>query len=454
MKMKQKNILFVAALAAVGAMSTACMNDTDIESTSLPTGKNIVMLTGSVSAKSSAATRSVDADGKTAWKEGEKIALYYRQNGDTWGTAAATVGTPSADGTAPITAELVSPQDCNVKLVYPASLATDDGQINNLKLLNNQKGTIEDISSNWDAATGEVAITVDGEKANFIQSIKLTNEVCICKFTLKDDKGNDVETSQLNISDGTNTYVVKPADATKTLTVAMLPATTKFTFEATVGEDVYENEKDGGAVTLEAGKRYASSPTLTKKLPVLSASSADGTLGTCKGRKAIAVTINSAKYAIALENLFTDKATLTEDGNAYYTFDDANDLDKTGLSTEATEWHVPTQAELEGLHTLASDENWDDTRKGLVVTIGEDPNKNALFFPATSYAIAGVGVAKDESSYQVVGYLWSSNEDEETESDGDAYAFSFSNHWGAAWNSVDTGLKSQGYSVRPFCKLQ
>lgn len=443
MKMKQKNILFVAALAAVGAMSTACMNDTDIESASLPTGKNIVMLTGTVSAKSGAATRSVDANGKTAWVEGEKIAVYYRQNGDTWGTAAATVGTPSADGTAPIIAELENPQDCNVKLVYPASLASD-GEINTLKLFNNQKGTIEDISSNWDAATDEAAITVDGEKATFTKSIKLTNQVCICKFTL------NVDVSQFEISDGINTYVVKPADATKTLTVAMLPATSKFTFEATVGEDVYENEKDGGSVTLEAGKRYASSPTLSKKLPVLSASSADGTLGTCKGRKAIAVTIDGAKYAIALENLFTDKATLTEDGNAYYTFDDANDLDKTGLSTEATEWHVPTQAELEGLHTLASDENWDDTRKGLVVTIGEDPNKNTLFFPATSYAKAGVEVAKDGASFQVVGCLWSTEE-----IDGSwSYGFNFSNHEGAAWNSVGECLKSNGYSVRPFCKLQ
>ena len=42
----------------------------------------------------------------TAWKKNEKIAVYYQTEPDTYKKATATVGTPNADGSAPITATL------------------------------------------------------------------------------------------------------------------------------------------------------------------------------------------------------------------------------------------------------------------------------------------------------------------------------------------------------------
>lgn len=445
MKMKQKNILFVAALAAVGAMSTACMNDTDIESASLPTGKNIVMLTGTVSAKIGAATRSVDANGKTAWVEGEKIAVYYMQGGNGV-IVEATVGTPNADGSAPITAELTDPQPCTVKLVYPASLANNDGEIEKSKLFNGQKGTIEDISKNWDAATGEVAITVNGNVATFTNNnLTLTNQVCICKFTLKDDKGSDVSTSLLKINDGKNNYTVTPASATNELTVAMLPiASQPFTFTATVGDDVYE--KSGGTVALVKGNIYNSSISLQLKQSELSSSSPDGTIGTYKGREAIVATINGEKYAIATENLATPDATLTdsETGNAYYTFDDANDQSKTGLSSKATEWHVPTNAELENFcEDYAKGGTLDST--GLTVTIGTEPN-NTIFFLAGGLTTNGAEGLENPLNG---GYYWSSDKKD----DYSAYYFYFDER-GDYWTGMYYTYLTHGQFVRPFCKLE
>ena len=81
----------------------------------------------------------------TAWKSGEKIAIYYQKTNGDYDKATATVGTPTADGSAPITATLTGAIDGGtVKFVYPASLMDKNGDIKWWSIRINQKGYPDD----------------------------------------------------------------------------------------------------------------------------------------------------------------------------------------------------------------------------------------------------------------------------------------------------------------------
>ena len=100
-------------------------------------------------------TRSVDADGHTEWVTGEEIAIYYQttESENTFATAIADV-TANTDGSATFSATLTDAKDgTKAKFIYPASLAKDNGEINISRLKSNQKGTLYDLSANFDAAT-------------------------------------------------------------------------------------------------------------------------------------------------------------------------------------------------------------------------------------------------------------------------------------------------------------
>ena len=207
-------------------------------------GGKTVILTGSLSPKSSETTRSVDADGNTKWVVGEKIGVIYEQTGGAKAVAEATItlirGAQNAEFTATLTGVADGTQ--TVDLIYPYSLATTettDGY-NKTKLLTEQKGTIADISANWDLATGNGQMKVSGTTAT-LPSLTLKNQLCICKFTLKNNDGKvDFKVSSFAINDGTNSYTVTPASATNELTVALLPASdAAFTF---TGTSLYTNK--------------------------------------------------------------------------------------------------------------------------------------------------------------------------------------------------------------------
>ena len=131
----------------------------------------------------------------TAWKSGEKIALYYQTGPDTYAKVEATVGTPNADGTAPINATLENAMDGgSVKFVYPASLHDGAGDINESILLNNQNGLLrngtKNISKNFDAATGLGTLSVGAGTAVTSEHIAMENRVCICKIELSFSNGS------------------------------------------------------------------------------------------------------------------------------------------------------------------------------------------------------------------------------------------------------------------------
>ena len=257
----KKTLILALTLLTAGAMATSCSNEDNIsDGPQQQPANGTITLTATLAPKgdSGGQTRSVDADGKTAWVSGEKVAVYYQKTDDTYATATATVGEPNADGSAPITASLSDAKGGTAKFVYPAKLSDGAGGID-ASILGGQDGTIADISANFDAATGEGTITVGSTEASVSGTVTMTNQVLIGKFTPTYGGAAIDGITSLVISDGTNMYAVAPSSGTFGITgiyVAMLPVSgKKVTITAFTASQTYFFSK---SVTLEAGKLYRS----------------------------------------------------------------------------------------------------------------------------------------------------------------------------------------------------
>ena len=222
-------------------------------------------------------TRSVDADGHTEWVTGEEIAIYYQttESENTFATAIADV-TANTDGSATFSATLTDAKDgTKAKFIYPASLAKDNGEINISRLKSNQKGTLYDLSANFDAATAEAELVVSGTSAPVSDPITMKNEFCICRFTFSGMTfDSDVNSMDVYITATENgeslTYSLRNLVPTihPELYVAMLPTTSAdFTFKVqgwhTEGQDgTVKNKYEAPAtgVKLDAGTFYKNVP--------------------------------------------------------------------------------------------------------------------------------------------------------------------------------------------------
>ena len=237
-------LLFVSLVVGVISITSCADNDDIITETPNPnettddSSSNKVTLTGTLMGKGATTSRSVDASGKTSWQVGEEIAVYYQTNDGSNATAKAVIQSVESDTQeATYRAMLDNPKSGSVSLVYPFSMNNGSGGYTTSGLLSKQKGTIADISNNWDLATTTETMTVNGSKATLPDNITLKNQLCICHFTLKKygtaalDVPKDTEFS---ISDGTNNYSVTPTETTNELYVAMLPTSAQnFQFSLT-----------------------------------------------------------------------------------------------------------------------------------------------------------------------------------------------------------------------------
>ena len=281
--MKKHTILLAVALLTAGTLATGCSSDdaavgNPIQQTAA-TGE---MAFSATIAPKSNSTRSVDADGVTTWVVDEKIAVYYEKEGGGYDKATATVGTPNADGSAPITATLTGAKNGGeVKFVYPATLANATGDdINMNRLLNYQHGTIDDISANFDAATATATLATNGITYGTTATVTFTNRVLIGKFTPQLNGTAIDEITTLTVSDGTNTYTVAPSSGTFGTTgiyVAMLPVSDKkVKIAATTASQNYLYP--GKSISLEVGKLYTNLAVAMTKGVDLSMLSANCTL--------------------------------------------------------------------------------------------------------------------------------------------------------------------------------
>ena len=132
--MKKIFYILTAALLLTGALlTTGCTNDDTANDNN--TAKTVTF-TATLAPKGGATTRAITVNNQntsnetltTAWKAGEKIAVYYQTGPDTYATAEANVDEVN-DGVATISASLTNAMDGGtVKFVYPASLANDTQQ--------------------------------------------------------------------------------------------------------------------------------------------------------------------------------------------------------------------------------------------------------------------------------------------------------------------------------------
>ena len=212
-------VLAVAALFVSAAFLASCSKS---ETTPQPEEPQTIQFTATLAPKAEGTKAiTIGTDGgkeilNVAWKADEEIAIYYEKTDGTFDTATANVNAVDpGTGVATISASLPDAKDGRTaKFVFPASLATSTGDINESKLQNNQNGLLRNgISKNFDAATATGIISVNGNEASVNGSVKMENQVCICKMTLTFEKPQSTESGQSGANDRTQ--------AGTTLTIAV-----------------------------------------------------------------------------------------------------------------------------------------------------------------------------------------------------------------------------------------
>ena len=269
---KTLRYLSMAALLVLGAIMTGCSNDDNIfNQQQTKNNDNIVTLTATVSLDGGAGTRAITpSTGAKTFESTNQIAVIYKDGSDETQKAVSTDFTPSADGTkATFTVSLANPAtNSAIRYIYPATMAKDvstdatitdnDATIDYTGLLGSQNGDLTTLGTNYDLAVYDGNLNGTDLPA----SATLTNPLAICAFTLTNG-GSDITNTVtgLNISDGTNTYIVKPS-ALPTIYVAMKPASGNIAFTATTATNTYF--KTAAGKTLEAGKLYPISVSMVK----------------------------------------------------------------------------------------------------------------------------------------------------------------------------------------------
>ncbi len=326
--------MLTASMAVLSAMAglTSCANeDTALDNTTARTAEGrTVQFTATLAPKGEAQPVLAEGEGdnggqtraitvndqntanetlNVAWKEGEKIAVYYEKTNGEHATATATVGTPNDDGSAPITATLTDAKaGGKAKFVYPAALHDGQGDIDKSKLQNNQNGllysnnpNVSTISKDFDAAKGTGSIAVSGSKASVSGKVKMTNSVCICKMTLGFGTGSGTisglsagKTLTIGVGDG-SVYIIsspfkdemQPAGGPTAyrafksgdvIYVAMLPVDSKPVTFTSISSDNKMYSSISSSVKLTAGSFYRNIPLTLIQGAVKTLSGATGEL--------------------------------------------------------------------------------------------------------------------------------------------------------------------------------
>ena len=265
---KTMKFLSMAALALVGAVMTGCSSDEDgfTDTPQQPAATNYsvtktlrVSLDGG-EAGARGITRALTSGGVKTFAVGDKLAITYTKAEDGMLTKVETEALKADDisddgksATFTVTFTKAPKTDENrneLTYIYPASIATNDGYIDNSQL-NSQDGTLATLASNLDACRKYTKW--DGGD---LPALTLTNAFTIGKFIIKNPSGTAIndELTSVTISDGANTYTITPTGSTFTsdpIWVAMQPisAGTPVTVTATDGTNNYSK-----SITIASGK--------------------------------------------------------------------------------------------------------------------------------------------------------------------------------------------------------
>ena len=378
---KQLMTLAVAMLTA-GALTTSCDNeDNIIDISQLSSAEKTIAFTATLAPKGDGGgqTRAIttgtdNVTGKeilnVTWAAGEKIALYYEKNNGTYATALATVGTPNANGSAPINANLTDAKGGTVKFIYPYGLA----QNGELKTgagshFRTQDGTIEYISQYLDAATATGTIDVTDGTATLAGTVTMQNQVCICKFNFTgmdlDETENyyDITIREMQGSSTTNTYE----------TTSIGKASMGAVYMALLGAE----NKDFRFSVQGMNKSSASDPSGTQK-KYYEVNSSNVTLTAGKFYRSIPVSLGNSQ----------SQSTITIPAGGTYTL---NNMNITVTNGPAIECEGDATIILEGTNSVTSSANWEPAifiPEGKTLTIR---GTGSLVATATGVEAAGIG---------------------------------------------------------------
>ncbi len=274
-----RNLLVLAAALVVAAVQTGCSNDLGIESLNI-FKKEAPVVTYKVSIPADKSgdnlTRALTEDGyalNATWGEGEKVYV-YKGNTSVGELTPSTVGTASTTLVGELAVAGGFAYEDQLTLYYlkdKASHSTYSGQ----------KGTVADISANFDYATATVTVWSVGDPADFnggnnilsTSEAKFKHNQAITKFNFTHN-GNPVNVSQLKITADNLTgspLTIIPTSAASSIFVAMnnteangttIPART-YNFEVTVGNITYTTTK---TVALAHNRYYITTIPLGKSV--------------------------------------------------------------------------------------------------------------------------------------------------------------------------------------------
>ena len=201
-------------------------------------------------------SKHLDAGGHKTFAEGEQIAVIYKNTNGTTVKAVSAALTSSdihnSGKVADFSVELENPDKTqNVTYIYPAAMANDDGTMASIA---SQDGTLTSLSSDLDYCT----YTGAWSAGNLPTNQTLTNQLAVCKFTVKNFGVTDITSSitSITINDGSHTYTITRLDLDDTIYVALLPVSNAaISFAATSNNGTTFECKVTGK-TLAASKMY------------------------------------------------------------------------------------------------------------------------------------------------------------------------------------------------------
>ena len=232
---KAMRLLSVLALIVAGTMMIGCSSEYDglneqpqvKQTTDKQATDSIVTLTTTISrADDSTQTRALTEAGVKTFVPNEKVAVVFETQGGysrvdvMLSEGEITNGGKTATISFNVSGSYIK-ENGFVKYIYPAAMAKDNGDGDLDKLYNEQDGTLSTLSSTFDYAR------FDGNfEGTQLPKGKLTNQLALCKFTIKDGEGTDItsQLTKLTIKNGTDVYYVNTSSLSN-IWVALKPIT-------------------------------------------------------------------------------------------------------------------------------------------------------------------------------------------------------------------------------------
>ena len=278
--MEDKTMKKVFGIAALLLALAACNKvETEITPVEQPSDSKGITITATLAPKTADTKAVADGGDKitVTWAKNEHIAILYDKDGAQVADATITA-VDGTTGAATISFTVVSgtPDNTACTLVYPYSAAKDDksGVKDAATLLSAQDGTL---NANLDVRVGAGTIRTTTPGLNVTTQPEA--KFAIFKFTLsgpsidathplviKDNASNKTITTVTPASTATSVFVAMPAAASKAYKFVVITADNKYI--------------KSGTATIEAGKYYQTTLTMSPRYPLaLSSATAEWDLG-------------------------------------------------------------------------------------------------------------------------------------------------------------------------------